>query len=265
MSPLMGDPSRSERILGPGTEAIAYGLAAMANTLAQVLAEPVVPVKNIDDIAYVDLVLRARQAADDAANDKSHYVARARVLWQQLKASDPSLASVSILDLAVETRKPHASSQRSLPLGICSPPITPRGRNRARSSVWLRAYSQLKVQPKDEVAKILLRHEAKHVAQFRDTNHDQPPASYHAMAFFELQAYSQTHTELVNLEAEHPDWRDSLAPYKEGIKGLVDFFSGQLQKNTDSAAGNKAIRDAMVASEMLPKSADVSPSNLYLP
>lgn len=253
----MGDPTRSRRILEPGDAAIAYGLAAAANMLAEALGQaPVIPENQVDPtLNLADLYLRLM-----AASEKESHVVRARALWLQLTKEDPSLISVSVMDLVWWTKNvPKAFPGK--------PAIADIGGYEA----WTNSSSLVLVAPSlfvpgikdqelaDEVAKILLRHEAKHVDQFRKMG-DRPPGSYQLMASFEAQAYAKTSTEMGELAKKKQAWSDLANDFATQMGKNATDLGDDMKKSPDAE-----VRKAMVDRKLLPKSAPPLPAGLYVP
>lgn len=253
----MGDPTRRQRILEPGDTAIAYGLAAAANMLAKALGQaPVIPESQVEPtLNLADLVLRLM-----AASEKESHVVRARALWLQLTKEDPSLISVSVMDLVWWTK----NVPKALP---AKPAIADIGGYDA----WTNSSTLVLVAPSlfdkgiqdqdlgDEVAKILLRHEAKHVDQFRKTG-DRPPGSYQLMAFLESQAYAKTSTELGELANQKQAWNAVASQFATQLGEVAIGFGDDMKKSPDAE-----VRKAIVNRGLLPKSAPPLPAGLYVP
>ena len=185
---------------------------------------------------------------------------RARTLWQQLTKENPSLVSVGVMDLVSWTKIVPQSF-----------PNKPAVADIGGYDAWTNSSTLVLVAPSlfnkgiqdkaltDEVAKILLRHEAKHVDQFRTTG-DRPPGSYQVMAVFEAQAYAQTKDELDKLAGQNAAWKDVATQFASTIKGVADDFAAYMTKSPDSA-----VRDAMVGKDYIPKSSPLNPAGLYVP
>jgi hypothetical protein len=124
----------------------------------------------------------------------------------------------------------------------------------------------------DELAKIVLRHEANHVREFL-LHGDRPPLSYHEMAVFETTAYTATLADLDKVATDKP------ALASEAAFTEIKTFMGFLQKWFANAASlppgpetDERIRQGMIhwkdhhgeQSPLLPDSAGPNPMNLYL-
>ena len=253
----MGDPTRSQRILEPADAVIAYGIAAAANILAKALGQAeVIPEKQIDPtLTLADLFLRLM-----AASEKQAHVQRAKALWQDLAKADPSLASVAVMDLQWWTD----NAPKSFPN---KPAIADIGGYDA----WTNSSTLVLVAPslfnpggqdkelQDEIAKVLLRHEAKHVDQFRKQG-DRPPGSYQMMAVFESQAYAQTRDELSNLANQKAGWKDIATQFADAMKTVAEEFTADMKLTPDSE-----VLKGIIGHDHLPKTAPPSPAALYIP
>jgi len=253
----MGDPTRSQRILAPADTVIAYGIAAVANAIAQALGQaPVIPDKSIEPaLNVVDLMLRLM-----AESEKKAHVLRARALWLKMTKADPSLVSVSVMDLEWWVANVPKAYPSKKPIGD----IGGYDAWTNSSTLVLVAPSLFdkKIQDQDlanEVATVLLRHEAKHVDQFRKTG-DKPPASYQVMADFEAQAYGQTSDEFDKLATQKAAWNAIATQFADDMSDLADDFAADMKLTPDSK-----VREEMVKHGHIPGSAPTQPADLYMP
>lgn len=253
----MGDPTRSGRILAPADAAIAYGVAAAANVLAMALGQtPVIPVKQIEPVLdLADLLIRAM-----AGSEGEEHVTRARSLWLELTKEDPSLVSVAVMDLqwwTANVPKTYPSKKGIADLGIFDAWTN-------SSTLVLVSPSLFKVDDNDlanALAKVLLRHESKHVKQFRDAG-DRPPATYRQMADYEGKAYGQTASEFKALGQQNPSWTNAADSASSQVQAMATNFA-KWALSPDLT--DQQIRDKIIEKTYLPKTAPRLPAGLYVP
>jgi hypothetical protein len=242
----MGEGSAADRIVtDPANKATGYGKDAAANPAARALGEnPTYPEAEVALATYMNLLAEAR-----LDRNPPPWVQRARKLWLQLAAEqDTTLASVLIADLGWFSRTAYALTKRP---GIRDlPTVFAAWTN---SAILVLVAENLFVDDPDEakrdaVAKTLLRHEAKHVVQFRQEGG--PPPTYWAMCWFESVAYAETAAELAELDSDY-DLSENAAFFVERYGKLYE---------SDSAH-----RQAMIDRELLPATAGPTPASLYVP
>jgi hypothetical protein len=253
----MGDPTRSERILAPADAVIAYGVAAAANLVARALGQtPVIPEKQIEPLLdLADFLLRAM-----AGSEGKEYVTRARSLWLELTKEDPSLVSVAVMDLnwwTANVPKTYPSKKAIAGIGIFD--------------AWTNSSTLVLVSPSlfegddkdlaNAIAKVLLRHESKHVKQFRDAG-DRPPATYRQMADYEGKAYGQTAREFKDLGQQNASWKDAADQAFTEFQGAASDFA-KWALSTDLT--DLQIRDEIIKKKYLPEAAPPLPAALYVP
>jgi hypothetical protein len=110
-----------------------------------------------------------------------------------------------------------------------------------------------------QVVTILLRHEAKHVQQFRD-NGGNPPASYGDMGEFEVDAYGETLDELRGLATSN----DDEVQLKEGFVDSLETVTIPTAKKARDAGDEFTALQEFIAAELLPPKAKMPPKTLYV-
>lgn len=242
----MANGSGEDPVVGaPAAKATQYGVIAASQPAARALfSVPPVVVEAAVIIAETAKFLDSIETASPA----TPWVIAARQNWKVLQAQDPGLPNVVIADLHWYSTNGYRATKKAAVRDLWA----------AGFDAWTNSSSLVLVSKKlgdkydtaPQVAEILLKHEAEHVAEFLQYGR---PSTYLKMAKLEARAYANTRDEL-----------DAAGFYDAGeaIGKAVTFFEGRLARTAEPDSNH---RDAMIAEGYLPASAGASTSSLYIP
>jgi len=254
----MGD-GQTRIVDDPASKATGYGINAAVDTANRALG-----IGGVVRTAAQAASLRAAVASSPA----EWWVVKAQAIWDDvLAAEDPSLKGVQIADL--DWWAEYASKLSGKPaiaeLGDVGYPAWTNS-----SSLTLVAPSLFGEPPDpadDTTPRLLLKHEAEHIKQFRREG-DQPPRTYLDMARFERDAYGRLLVEVNRVIAAGATEYADLA---DAVGQLVTTF-GLWAAHPPGRATEEFILAAMLLHEdngqpsaMLPPSAGPTPDNMYVP
>lgn len=252
----MGDETPLDKVVfGPALKVTAYGIAASLGPALRALGALYEAAAEAGKATVGDLLQRATTESADL-----DHIRRSTAIWGELtREEDPSLASVVLIDMGWWTKNVPKTFPVKKPvekIGMYDAWTNSSTHVIVAESVFA---SSEDVDIGDEVAKILLRHESKHVVQFRGTG-DRPPATYRLMADYEARAYSASAVETEKLLAQNPSWAPDLTRVIAEFKKVAANMAEASTKSKESE-----VRQAMIDFKRLPGDAPATPADLYVP